>query len=239
MNKLWTFGCSYTEGFVDNGSPTYNNYKEYCGGQFPKSWPEILSEKLNIELINKGEGASGNTQIFQQICNQANSFGYNDIIVIGWTFLERYRLAKDDETWIKLGAGQVGNDCPISQECHEQIVLNRTLKPYVDEIYNYEKIIDRLCTSLNINVYYWTIINELIYNQPKEILNQKKYLLNDFVFDQYDNTFSIVKKNGGMSISEETNGLIDDSHMGKTGHIIQANLFYDHIIKYNSSWKNL
>jgi hypothetical protein len=238
MNKLWTFGCSYTEGYVES-SQTFQEYKKYCGGEFPKTWPNILAEKLNLTLINKGEGASGNHQIFQEFCKNSNEFSQKDIIIIGWTFLERYRIALDDQTWLKLGPGKVNQNIPISEDCHESLVVNRTLKPYVDEIYNYEKLIDRFCESLSINVYYWTIINELIYNQPNDILNNRKYLINDLIKDQYDNVFTVSNKFGGYNIFEETNGLIQDYHQGKTGHEVQANLFYDHIVEYNRKWTSL
>jgi hypothetical protein len=238
MNKLWTFGCSYTEGYVET-SQTFQEYKKYCGGEFPKTWTEILAEKLNLLLVNKGEGASGNQQIFQEFCKNSNKFSQNDIIIIGWTFLERYRIALDDQTWLKLGPGKVNQNIAISEDCHESLVINRTLKPYVDEIYNYEKLIDRFCESLSINVYYWTIINELIYNQPNDILNNRKYLINDLIKDQYDNVFTVSNKFGGYNIFEETNGLIQDYHQGKTGHEVQANLFYDHVVEYNRKWTSL
>lgn len=239
MDTLWTFGCSYTEGYIGVDSPTYKEYQKYCGGEFPKCWPEILSDKLGFNLINKGEGASGNDQIFQEVCKNAHLFQHSDIIIIGWSFLERYRMANDDSTWIKFGPGKIRDDLPISQSCHDAIILNRTLKPYTEEIYNYENIIDRLCNSLSINVYYWTIINELIYNQPKEKLNNKKYLLFDHIKDKYDNTFSVVKKHGGLNIYSETNRTINDSHMGKTGHLVQAELFHQHILEHNRKWTSL
>jgi hypothetical protein len=238
MNKLWTFGCSYTEGYVES-SQTFQEYKKYCGGEFPKTWTEILAEKLNLLLVNKGEGASGNQQIFQEFCKNSNKFSQNDIIIIGWTFLERYRIALDDQTWLKLGPGKVNQNIAISEDCHESLVINRTLKPYVDEIYNYEKLIDRFCESLSINVYYWTIINELIYNQPKDILHDRKYLINDLIKDQYDNVFTVSNKFGGYNIFEETNGLIQDYHQSKTGHEVQANLFYNHIVEQNRKWTSL
>jgi hypothetical protein len=238
MKTLWTFGCSYTEGFVE-GSETFQQYKKYCGGEFPKTWPQILSEKLGYVLINKGEGASGNQQIFQEFCKNSDKFTQNDIIIIGWTFLERYRIALDNGTWLKLGPGKISHDTVISEDCHEAIVLNRTLRPYVEEIYNYEKLIDRFCESLSINVYYWTIINELIYNQPPEILNNRKYLINDLIKDQYDNVFTVSNKFGGYNINDETNGLIKDFHQGKTGHVVQAELFYKHIVEHNRKWTSL
>lgn len=241
MKNLWTFGCSFTEGFVNDRSDSFEKYKEYCGGSFPESWPSILGKKLNLQVKNLGEGASGNQQIFQQICNNCKYFSQNDIIIIGWTFLERYRVAIDNHTWLKLGPGKINHkeSFLLSEDCHQSIIVNRTLKPYKDEIYSYENIIDRLCEALSINVYYWTMINELIYDQPKKVFKNKKYLLSDSINGGWDNVFKVVKDHGGMTITEETNGMIEDSHMGKSGHKVQADLFYDHIINYNRKWTSL
>ena len=44
---------------------------------------------------------------------------------------------------------------------------------------------------------------------------------------------SHIQMLGGRTISEETNELvIDHIHFGESGHRIQADLFYEHIIKY-------
>ncbi len=233
MKSLFTFGCSYTEGFRmkhDN----YDKYYQFLGGRIPESWPNILSKKLECNLKNCGEGASGNHQIFLEICKNCNEFKKEDIVVVQWSFIERYRTADDYGGWLKKGPGsQSFFDKEImSDECHESILINRSKKQYIDEIYDYEKILDRLSKEVGFEIYYWTIINELIYNQPKDILNNKKYLLCDLIKDQYDNVFTIVLKNGGKWIFEETNNQIKDGHMGELGHKIQADLFYKHIMKY-------
>ena len=140
MNKLFTFGCSYTEGFSDeySQSDVYLEYKKFRGGNFPKSWPQILSEKLGMEPHNYGEGASGNQQIFNTFCIKCREFNEGDIVIIGWSFPERYRIAIDDNSWLKLGPGLAPAEY-ISQKTHEEILVNRTLKPYKDELYDYEK----------------------------------------------------------------------------------------------------
>jgi len=37
----------------------------------------------------------------------------------------------------------------------------------------------------------------------------------------------------------KTNEFINDFHQGKTGHEVQANLFYNHIINNNRKWTSL
>lgn len=234
MSTLYTFGCSYTEDYSDN-HPNYKLYKEFCGGQFPKTWPTLLSEKLNFELENHGMSAAGNQLIFTNFCKICDKIKKDDIVIIEWSFIERYRLSdKDGRDWLRFGPGKSFNEDIISQGCHEQILLNRTLRPHYDEIYDFEKIIDRLSEVVGFEVYYWTIVNELIYNLPREILNQKKYLLNNHIKDQFDNTFSVVLKNGGKWIFEETNNQVKDIHMSGVGHKVQADLFYEHMMKYKS-----
>jgi hypothetical protein len=92
---------------------------------------------------------------------------------------------------------------------------------------------DRLSEEVGFEIYYWTIINELIYNLPKEILQQKKYILHDKIVDPFDNTFSLVIKNGGQWIIDETNNEVNDFHMGESGHKVQSDLFYEYIKKQN------
>lgn len=232
MNTLFTFGCSFTEDFETSSALLYKNYKDFRGGKFPDSWPKILSNKLNLELKNYGEGSSGNDQIFQEICKRCNDFKKGDIVIVEWSFVERYRIAVDDNQWLKVGAGDVPNDSPITNEFHSQMIMNRTLNPYKKLVYDYENMIDVLSKSIGFDVYYWSIMEEIIYLLPPEIRNQKKYLLFDKLFNN-ETPFSLIHKNGGLRVHEETNDFIMDYHMGESGHKIQAELFYQHIIKYS------
>jgi hypothetical protein len=232
MSNLYTFGCSFTEGFIEN-HPPYQEYKKFRGGSFPKHWTELLSEKLGCNLINDGKGGSGNQHIFTSLCKRANQLKKNDVVIVQWSFMNRFRLSDSEGiTWVHVGPSDpkhIGNNGLINFDCQDMICINRSLKPYLDEIYDFERIIDRLSKEIGFDVYYWTIINELIYNQPKETLSQRKYLLNDKIKDQFDNTFSVILKNGGLRVVEETNGQIDDWHMGESGNRVQAELFYEHI----------
>jgi hypothetical protein len=233
MNTLFTFGCSYTQGFNrSENNDFYRRFKEYRNGYLPKDWPTLLSEKLGFELKNYGENASGNNQIFQEICSHCNEFSDGDIVIIGWTFIDRYRWVDyENNTWIKHGSGHV-NEKQISKSTHEEIVYNRTHPFYIEEIYNYEKIIDELSFNKNFKVYYWSAAeNNIITNIPTEKLRGiKKYILSDQIHPDNNNLRQIITKKGGLTIIEETNGLVVDFHLGESGHKIQSELFYKHII---------
>ncbi len=42
--------------------------------------------------------------------------------------------------------------------------------------------------------------------------------------------FYKVYEKGGKNIQQETNGEVDDNHLGESGHIVQSNLIYDHLV---------
>lgn len=232
MNKLFTFGCSYTEGYDEKLSNNYKLYKNYRG-DFPKSWPEILTDKLGLDLCNYGKGSSGNHEIFITFCQKCTEFKKGDIVIVEWTFMERYRIATGDGNydWSRVGPGKVTPNT-FSQTTHDEIIMNRTLKPYIMELYDYQNIMDLLAKTIGFKIYYWGFNEKHIYNLPKEILLQEKYLLCDKIKDRHHHCFRVAHDNGSQTISEETNGVIDDVHMGEKGHKVLADLFYDHIMNY-------
>jgi hypothetical protein len=110
--------------------------------------------------------------------------------------------------------------------------MNRTLKPYIVELYEYQNIMDLLANTIGFKIYYWGFNENHIYNLPKEMLLQEKYLLCDKIKDRHHHCFRVAHDNGSQTISEETNGVVDDVHMGEKGHKVLADLFYDHIMNY-------
>jgi len=232
MSNLYTFGCSYTAGFHENISANYKKYKEFRG-DFPKSWPEILAELLTLNPINYGQGASGNNEIFVTFCQNCNEFKKGDVVIVEWTFMERYRIAtgNGNNDWTRVGPGRISTTI-ISQNTHDEIIYNRTLIPYIYELYDYMKIMDRLSESVGFKLYYWGFNENLIYNLPKEELEQEKFLLCKKIKDRHHHCFRVAHDHGSQTITDETNGLIEDSHMGEKGHRVLAELFYDHIINF-------
>lgn len=88
--RLVTFGCSLTYGqFLDNRDT--------------QSWPALLGDKLNVEVINKGWHGSSNKEILYEILNF--DFQPTDLCIVLWTNLYRWTIFKEDNI-LRLGAWQ-------------------------------------------------------------------------------------------------------------------------------------
>jgi hypothetical protein len=221
MNKLYTFGCSYTAPYVGNNIPTYKKYREFKGGEYPKTWPELLSKKLNLSLVNYGIGGSGNDLIFETFCDNSDKLKKGDTVIIEWSYHTRVNYKFD-----------------LSSDILDEIFVGRNQQYYMDQVYKYEKLIDLLCKLIGVNVYYWSADCVIIYTLDKSLLHNKKYLMCNKVENDENSgytPFNTVFKLGGQTIKMETNGQIDDLHFGETGHSIMADLFYDHIINFKKN----
>lgn len=64
MNTLHTFGCSFTAFYLGSGHD-YKDYVNFRNGSLPKTWPELLSDKLGSNLLNYGFGGNSNYEIFK------------------------------------------------------------------------------------------------------------------------------------------------------------------------------
>ena len=231
MNKLFTFGCSFTENFssyndINNPVPQSRYIFEILNGIVPDGWTDIVSKKLNYEQKNYSRGGESNYGIFSQFCEHCHEFSENDIVIVQWTFVQRFRWPNIENKWSSRLPGYFSNYDGITQDTYEEILVNRTHKLWYDEIYEYEKIIDRLCFLNNCKVFYLSFDDNLIYILPDEIKSQKKYIFGDSV---NNGIYSYMSKNGVKSINEETNGKINDGHLGKIGHEIFGNLIYNYI----------
>lgn len=238
MNTLYTFGCSYTEDFErvlettknSNFIPAQRKYVEnHLNGRVPKSWPQLLSEKLIINLKNYGVGGMSNYHIFDEICEHCNEFKENDIVIVGWTHITRFRWVGQENKWSPIFSQYTDSTSKIiSESTYNEILIQRTKELYITEIYKYQKLIEQLAMSVGFKIYFWSSDKEIINKENRQFLTTKKYLLNDLISYNKD-IFSIIQKNGGKTINEETNGEIQDNHLAESGHKVQAELFYNHI----------
>jgi hypothetical protein len=205
--KIWTFGDSFTESF--NVPKTFGSHDwrlEYVRwlGRMPKVYGEIMSEKLNYELVNLGKSGSCNDSIFETICLNINKIKDNDIVIIGWSSPLRFRLASemDNENWVnilpfykKVRIGE-GNSKTlfknsISDNTLDEIFYNRKSVRYIDEVLYKTQMINK---ALNKNkVIHWSPFTEY-FSEVKSISECTK-------------------------IVDETNGKINDPHFSEKGHI--------------------
>ena len=250
MATLFGFGDSFTGGhFQDKHFRPYQQWREYRGGDLPPIWIDLLGTKLGMEVKNYGHGGNSNQETFETICINCNQFKKGDIVIINWTEVTRFRWVckgnfrasegiYDVEYWRRIQVASDDGDC-IDKSVKINIVNNRTNKLYIEEIYNYEKIIDELANSIGFTVFYWSGDSNIIYTSPPEKLHQKKYIINDLIIEKdplfHDDIggtfFKTIRKYGGMIVKEETNGACTDTHLGESGHRVQYELFYDYITK--------
>lgn len=234
MSTLHTFGCSHTEDYKTTTitSPEYQAYYKFRGGNFPKVWPTVLGEKLSMNVANHGWASSTNQEIMHSVNREAHTFKKGDIVIIQWSYAHRF-------TWIdqyKNSWQRMGINNPMRRVIHEQTYMDMidfvTHQLYCDLIYNFEPIIEHLADVVGFEVYYWSTEGKIIHSLPDEIKNQRKYLIpSDFVDGTiHGNAFNKIIENGGDFIFNETNFEVNDMHLGEKGHMVQAEMFYNHII---------
>jgi len=225
MNTLHTFGCSYTAFYERSDRKEFDQYKEYNGGKFPKTWPELLSEKLGLNLNNVAIGGSSNYEIFHSFCDNVDSFKKGDVVIIGWSYKERFRLVNNKiNDFVRVGPGFIPEKLidGICSKSIEEILVNRMEQKWVDELISWEKLIKKICDLIGMKLLIWSF--------DKTIPNHDNFLM------------VLREQHGATRIFDETNGKIVDYHFATKGHIVQANYFLDVInekIKYNYKEKKL
>lgn len=226
MGKLFLFGCSYTAEY-DMTRTEYKKYYDFRGGNFPPTWGQLLAKKLNLELVNFAEGANGNDEIFDNVCQNCFDFQPDDVVIVGWSYMHRFRwTVPTHKKWSRLSPH---NNLPhiIKESTTNEIVINRTHRLYVEQIYNFEKIIERLASSIGFKLFFWSSDNHIIYGDD-EIRKLPKYIGNDYI-GKDETIFHEVFRRKGQRILEETNDELYDLHFGESGHFILSELFYSHI----------
>ena len=205
--NLYIFGDSFSAGFSfeSNWTNNYVNWKGYT----PQGFGEIVSQKLNLELINLSENASDNYSILQKFCDNEKSIKKNDFVIIGWSSPLRFRLVSKD--WItilpnydKFSTKEI-DKTKISESTLIEILLNRDDVRYCNEVNSWIKLLN----NLDKNIIQWT------------------------PFDQRLDCMFLSKFE---TIVTETNGKLNDWHFSENGHKQLSDLF---INKFKSKNKIL
>jgi len=202
-NKLWCFGDSYTQRYdpnVDWGK-SYIDYKGYL----PKVYCDFLGEQLGIESENLGVGGYDNYSIFDTLCNNVHRIKENDIVIIGWSSVIRFRLAAKDGDWVKFVPGTVTDyhithHTDMSRNTIEEIFVNRDNSIYYKEVNNWIHFINH--TMKNNKIIHWTPFDDNV------DLNVHKLLKLE-------------------TIKTESNGDVIDTHYSENAHKILTDIFVE------------
>jgi len=222
MNRLWIFGDNNSAIFGKTKERRFKYYKEYRNGQFPKTWSELLSKELNLDLKNMAVSGQSNYDIFDMVCKCIEQVKKDDVVIIGWGDIRRFRLVDDTTNgFVTIRPNQlipewINNPLflnGININVINSILQNRTNTEWLNEIYNWEIIINLLSKLIGFKIVYWTF---------DSTLNKSHYIsTNDFRMD--------LVQRGAEDITLETNGKLIDDNFGERGHLIQFNYFLNHI----------
>lgn len=217
MSKLWVFGDSFSAPFYtdknkkfESGedwetiSSPFNRYLNHIR-VIPKTYSELLSEDLGVELINQSMSGGSNTTIFHTFINSLPLIEDDDVIIFGWTQNFRFRIANDDNELITILIGVLDLYPPksenLSKQTLQEISLNReNFTVHYTELIDYIKLINFVLK--NNSVIHWTWVPP-----TKE---------DDFYENAYYNQLVPFKEY--KSITDETNGVIVDHHYGSKSH---------------------
>jgi hypothetical protein len=206
MKTLWTFGDSLTDSFlppVNSGKHWRHQYTEWKG-YTPLVYGEHISNKLNLSLINKGIAGASNAQIFEEFCKVSHCIEDGDILIFGWTNIERFRLVSKDGNWINIFANlrlkqsdknfldeTIDDLDSITKETIFQTMFNRSNDLYISEL---ESWINLINTSFKNNkILHWTWDNRKI------------------------NKCVNIRLENFENITLETNNYINDKHLSELG----------------------
>ena len=178
MNKLWTFGDSFTWGYgckeVNNNESigyqkTFKNYLDTS----KLIWPELVGLKINLEVSNHARSGATNDYILDTILKNFVNFKQNDIVVIQISSCGRYNFT------IPKKKGLLGD---VEMEIWDEIYSPNNKSPY----YLHPLFANRFTKDYEDGGKLRLITNIEHTSNPEEtdynlILNKKKYeLIRDF-----------------------------------------------------------
>jgi len=203
MATVWTFGDSLTAEFDEEHkwSGDYIKWKGYK----PKVYANLISEKLNLNLINLGVGGSDNYSIFQSFCDVSDKIKNDDVVIFGWSSPIRFRLAKNEKKWVSFLPNYTKNRTyidGISIDTVNEMLINRGSVKFVEEVNSWIRLINH--TLKDVSYTHWTT---------------------------FDGRINANMIRGINDIRTETNGSIDDGHFSEKGHIELSNLLITYLSK--------
>jgi hypothetical protein len=204
---IWIFGDSFSTPFEHNTLGIWCNDYIKWKGYSPKTFGDILSTELDLPVKHLAVGGIGNDSIFEIIQKHAPLIQKEDIVIIGWSSVLRYRLA----------------------------VSNNTFTTIIPNYLNYNKAINELDFISN-NTLDELIVNRELLIWKEELYNRVKFLnwlFEDMVLIQWTPfKYGDIKINGFSNVHTikiDTNGKIDDAHYSEQGHQFIASKFKEFI----------
>lgn len=219
MKKLWVFGDSFSEPYTKVVGGHIEDYIKWKGYD-TKIYSEFIADDLNLELKYFAAGGISNRTILSKFISVLNKIDDNDIIIIGWTSINRTRVIDSDGELrdISMSFSPMDNSWVkhfphISIECLQNLQINRNSSTaFYTELVEYMRWID--FTFKNNLILYWT------WDCMNDPLNEANNYKEKLAF--YGNHLQNIKN--------ETNSKISDEHFSEYGHRELANILIKKIL---------
>ena len=212
MNRLLTVGDSFTYGeeLTDRTS----------------AWPQLLANKLNIQLLNLGQPSASNDNILRKTVDQTIVEPDIDLVVIGWSNIGRSEHA-DEFGYYDVWPGYQGNLFK-----RDGSVWRNELVDYVSRYHNSEAIHRKFIQQVILLQSYLQSkgIKYIMLNIVQNEYYKKKH------FDGQMQYFNQVNKDYFLGFGES--GMLEwtyecaqgpGGHFLEDGHKIVADKIYEHI----------
>jgi hypothetical protein len=220
MSKLFIFGDSFSSNLDKlRHNKNVDRYANEYGvnGQYD-IWFEIIRRKMDIEVVCLGNPGASNNEIFQTVCKNINLIQENDIVIINWSVVDRFRVAKNDHTFITILPSYItteqGSDLmdSIKYELkHSDISIDSIIdighnrikneKIFQREVNDWSRLLFKYFDSNNIKVLFWGICST------------QKYFFTEWFMSESEQK---------ITIREESDEKINDLHYGINGNKLFA-----------------
>jgi hypothetical protein len=216
MNNLVVFGDSFSTNFTNNNSVKIED-----------SWPVLLSEKLDLNLINHSLPGACNGEITNKFFKHYEDISNNDIVILEIGFFNRI-LEQFSGTTFMLGYDNERFD-KLDFEFYSRKTLD--LDVYIkQDLIKFQFIFEYL-NKRNIKFLVWCIdgildakLQPYSYSQLYEFI-YKKFSDNIVLFDgKFSLMDEVIEKNPNFWVNKS------DKHFNKLGHEFFFLYLYDIVI---------
>ena len=222
MNTLWTFGDSFTFGWGLKYHKWHNEksmdyLNKWVDSEKHKPWPEILSEKLNLNLKNCGVNGYSNYDIINDIIEKSPYIKKGDTVVIAKSYSGRRRFPVDGE-WRLFASGAILQTLEDKMNSHQiELVGMDKFKTIID--YEYYFAHDPLYKEQQ----------DTIFNYLVDTL----YKINNIKIALITSIDEMRPEDKIETINRHTQGEIKDYHPSVNGHRTIANRIYSRLTNDN------
>jgi hypothetical protein len=228
MNTLWIFGDSFSSDFdYNNLHQNHKTYMEIMGINHIPVWGTVIGEKLGLQVKNLAKGGSSNYQIFQDYCDSCHLIQSNDIVIVGWGLIDKFRISNNNSV-VNIHPNDTRDYDNISKSTLDEIIKNRReiyngIDIWAGEVRGWERAMISMSENKNYKIYFWSTEEDRLMKQD----DKKNYLCSE----SDKSLIHYLRDLGCLSMSQETNDVVGDSHFGLQGHNKQAEIFYNEIKK--------